>query len=256
MQPTDIQRIHQIWREHPQHLTRDISPLSWALVNRRLASVFCPGPFYYYILDYAQFELLEVSASYAEMMGAQDAQHNIRDFLSRIHPEDVSYFHRCEQVAGAFLFEHLRPGDFMQYKVSYCYRIRGKDDMYRLFLHQAISLEMDSEKRLSKVLGVHTDISHLTQTNTYHLSFLGINEAPSYYGIDVFANNATQFNRSATLLTQHEWEVLGLLSEGWSAKHIASVLEVSEPTVRKHREHLLEKTGARNTTHMGAIALR
>lgn len=53
--------------------------------------------------------------------------------------------------------------------------------------------------------------------------------------------------KSRTLkLTQREWEVLRLTTEGLSAKEIARDLNISFRTVEKHKSSLLLKTGARN----------
>jgi len=53
--------------------------------------------------------------------------------------------------------------------------------------------------------------------------------------------------KSRTLkLTQREWEVLRLTTEGFSAKEIARDLNISFRTVEKHKSSLLLKTGAKN----------
>lgn len=48
-------------------------------------------------------------------------------------------------------------------------------------------------------------------------------------------------------LTLREIEILGLIMLGYTNLQIAEKLFVSYETVRSHRKHILEKTGARNT---------
>ncbi|MCL4113219.1 UNVERIFIED_CONTAM: hypothetical protein GTU68_032846 [Idotea baltica] len=56
--------------------------------------------------------------------------------------------------------------------------------------------------------------------------------------------------------TTRELEVLSLLSEGKSAKEIASDLYISTHTVESHKRNLIEKINARNTLHMVVKAVR
>jgi len=48
-------------------------------------------------------------------------------------------------------------------------------------------------------------------------------------------------------LTLREIEILGLIMLGYTNMQIAEKLFVSYETVRSHRKHILEKTGAKNT---------
>lgn len=57
-------------------------------------------------------------------------------------------------------------------------------------------------------------------------------------------------------LTRREREVLALVGEGLSSKEIARRLAISDLTVRKHRENLCRKFGARNAAELVACAVR
>jgi DNA-binding CsgD family transcriptional regulator len=61
---------------------------------------------------------------------------------------------------------------------------------------------------------------------------------------------------SAGTLTDREREVLALVGQGLSSKEIAQQLGISDLTVRKHRENLCRKLGARNAAELVACALR
>ncbi len=56
--------------------------------------------------------------------------------------------------------------------------------------------------------------------------------------------------------TSRQREVLNLLSEGYSAKEIASLLFISHHTVISHGNILKEKLNAKNCTHLVAKAVR
>ena len=51
-----------------------------------------------------------------------------------------------------------------------------------------------------------------------------------------------------TILSKREIEVLGLVSKGFASKEIADKLFLSVNTVNNHRQNILEKVGAVNTT--------
>jgi DNA-binding CsgD family transcriptional regulator len=48
-------------------------------------------------------------------------------------------------------------------------------------------------------------------------------------------------------LSKREIEIIGLLMQGLSSEEISEKLFISYETVKSHRKHILEKTGAKNT---------
>jgi two-component system, LuxR family, response regulator FixJ len=59
-----------------------------------------------------------------------------------------------------------------------------------------------------------------------------------------------EFKARLTLLTQREREVLALLLEGAPTKLIAHRLQISARTVEHHRAAIMQKTQARNISHL------
>jgi DNA-binding NarL/FixJ family response regulator len=57
-------------------------------------------------------------------------------------------------------------------------------------------------------------------------------------------------------LSQREKVILGLICQGLSNKEIAEVLNISQRTVERHRTHLLEKTGSKNSIRLVIFALK
>ena len=163
-----------------------------------------------------------MSESYEQIIGEGREGLTIDSFLKNVHPEDVEYFSQCEQTAAQFLFEFIDPEKMLDYKVSYCYRLKTADQNYRLFLHQAIGLTKDDENRLGKVLGVHSDISHLMDFNN-KISFIGIGNVPSYMGLDPVKGFKEHLDVNPSL-SAREREVLKYLSEGDTVKEISSKL--------------------------------
>ena len=57
-------------------------------------------------------------------------------------------------------------------------------------------------------------------------------------------------------LSRREKEILDLISQGLSNQEIADVLNISQRTVERHRTHLLEKTGSKNSIRLVIYALK
>lgn len=57
-------------------------------------------------------------------------------------------------------------------------------------------------------------------------------------------------------LTEREREIVGMLCEGDSSKHVARKLDLSVATVRKHRENIMGKLDVHNVAELIALALK
>lgn len=57
-------------------------------------------------------------------------------------------------------------------------------------------------------------------------------------------------------LSRREKEILDLISHGLSNVQIAKVLNISQRTVERHRTHLLEKTGSKDSVNLVIYALK
>lgn len=69
----------------------------------------------------------------------------------------------------------------------------------------------------------------------------------------VSANRSTS---SLAKLTEREREIVGMLCEGDSSKHVARKLDLSVATVRKHRENIMGKLDVHSVAELIALALR
>jgi DNA-binding NarL/FixJ family response regulator len=66
----------------------------------------------------------------------------------------------------------------------------------------------------------------------------------------------SKWGRGATVLSEREAEVLRLVAEGASNREIAAQLTITENTVKKHLQSILEKLHLENRTQAAAYALR
>ncbi len=72
----------------------------------------------------------------------------------------------------------------------------------------------------------------------------------------VLADERSGADGRRTTLSKRESEVLGLLSRGATNREIAAELGISQPTVKTHVRHVLEKLHLRNRAEAAAYAAR
>lgn len=245
-----------MWEDYSAHLAERPTDYNPDEVTQKLAAFFCPGPFYFYILDFGSYEFTTISDQFHDLIGRDPNSLKLDAFFDLIHPDDIDFFKKCEARASKFLFEEIEPHEILDYKVSYCFRLKTADGTYRLFLHQAMGITLESSSRLGKVIGVHTDISHITEQNNHKLSFFHQNGNKSFTNIDIYEDSQSLQVSAKPTFSERELEVLRLLSEGAKTKDIASYLFISQGTVRKHRENILKKAGVKNTSQLMAKVVR
>jgi len=74
--------------------------------------------------------------------------------------------------------------------------------------------------------------------------------------VESYRRSQTSPTQSFPVLTPREREVLQLITEGASAKKIASILHVSMKTVETHRQHIMEKLNAHSVAELTKYAIR
>ena len=70
------------------------------------------------------------------------------------------------------------------------------------------------------------------------------------------AHSASRAASPLAKLTEREREIVGMLCEGNSSKHVARKLDLSVATVRKHRENIMGKLAVHSVAELIALALR
>ncbi len=178
--------VVDIWKSHHNYLAKRAVELQNVNITDFMANLFCPGPFYYYILDSPTLTLDMVSSSVQNLLGVVPQDFSLETFIDLLHPDDMNFFMRCEDVVAWFLKNHVQPDKMVKYKISYCVRERVADGTYRLFLIQTVTLKTTEDGALLKVFGTHTDIGHITSVNNRKLSLIGLNDEPSFLEINVF----------------------------------------------------------------------
>lgn len=241
----DTQLLKSVWEKSSERFCDRNTELNRLELDQLVSSMFSNGPFYFYVIDFAEMRLQHVSPSIRDIHGLDPDKVAFQEILDRMHPEDMDFVSRAEAKAFELAYEQLAPGELTKYKVSYCFRLKTADGSFRLFNHQAIVLTTDEEGRIGKALNIHTDISHLTETNNYRLSMIGLLGAPSFLNINP-QQEATAEAGNESIFSEREMEIIRLMSQGLTSRDIAGQLSIAANTVKNHRKNILQKADCRN----------
>lgn len=254
--------IFDLYNSHKNYLAQESLTNYNIDVKALLSNLFSPGPSFYYIIDSPTLRINLLSKGIDDILGVAENEFSVEKVIERIHPDDVSWFLKCEDVVAYFLRNCIRPENIVNYKISYCLRLKAKDDQYKLFLLQTITLKTTEDGALLKVFGCLSNINHITQVNTKKLSLIGLNGEPSYLELDIENHELFEnFKPFVTHLddipfTSRELEIIKLLGEGFTMNEIASHLNIAFETVNTHRKNILNKSDSKNVTEMVANCIR
>lgn len=247
--------LHSVWNKSAHVITKENTELDKKSFDELMASIFCPGPFYFYIVDFYDRQIKYMNPGIKKILGFEPDEVSFDDIIGRIHPEDMEYVAKAESTVIDFLYNHIGPEKATKYKLSYCFRFKIADGSYQLFQHQAIILTTDKEGGFAKSLNIHTNINHLTTKNNFKASLIGIMDEPSYLNIDVYNPNPISLDEKFPL-TKREMEVIKLISEGLSSIEISKALFISEDTVKTHRKNALSKSECKNIHQLVAKCIQ
>jgi len=241
---TEIEKLHRVWSA-TQNKAVEETNLPKIEFDNLTSSIISQGPFYYYVVDFFDMSLSNVSASIADIHGFDPKTVTFNDVLSVIHPEDVDFVGKAETSVADFFYNNLGKEKLLQYKMNYSFRARMKDGNYVLMNHQALVLTLDSNGGYGKSLNIHTRIDHLSDTNSYKFSLISLYSGPSYLNIPLGAPKGELFGFS-----KREKEIIKLIADGLDNNDIAEKLSISVLTVKKHRSNTLAKSGCKNTAQL------
>lgn len=136
---TDLQKLHTVWL---QSRATDFPRVGF---NELTNSIVSAGPFYYYVIDFYDMSLSNVSAGIEEIHGLDVNKVTFNDVLANIHPDDIDFVIKAEAFLTRFFSKHISREKLTKYKISYCYRGRLKNGEYVLLNHQAVMLSLSDE---------------------------------------------------------------------------------------------------------------
>lgn len=251
MEKLVLNEARKIWKEIGRYKSPGALKLEVELY-KKLLNIFQVGDYYYFIFNPPEMTIEYASKSVTAILGYdQPEELTLENLMQFIHPDDLPNFINFEATVTEF-WKQLPPEKVMKYKSRYDYRIKKKDGSYIRVLQQIVTIQSDEEGAVLRTFVVHTDISHLKKNNKMTLSFIGMEDEPSY--IDV--KPVQVFRPSKELLTRREMEVLLLITQNYSSPKIAEILKISVSTVSSHRKNIHRKTGTSTVLELTQLAIQ
>lgn len=214
---------------------------------KRIVNLFHVGDYYYYVFNLANLEMEFVSETMTAIVGLQIPDFTVEYIFENVHPDDKERFIAHEKKVTEF-FTQLPPEKVLKYKVSYDYRLKCNNGAYKWILQQVTTIQTDESGAVIRVVGVHTDITHIkTDNKPTGLSFIGLDGEPSYHNVDIQKDFLLPTNQ---LFTRREREIIRQIIEGKTSKEIANNLHSSIHTINTHRKNILRKAKCASPTEL------
>lgn len=254
--------IFDLYNSHGDYLAQESVSNFSIDIKALLSNLFSPGPNFYYIIDSPTLTAKLLSEGIEDILGFTKQEFSVEKIIELIHPDDFNWFLRCEDVVAYFLKNCVAPEHIVNYKISYCLRLKSKNNEYKLYLLQTLTLKTTEDGALLKVFGCVSDINHITKVNTKKLSLIGLNGEPSYLELEVEHNELFENFKpfmsflDDTPFTTRELEIIKLLGEGLTMNQISQQLHIAYDTVNTHRKNILNKSDSKNITELVASCIR
>jgi len=202
------------------------------------------------VLDMYQKRYIFLRSRFAEKFDNPLIEHNPDDpfyYTQFIPPEDLKTVIDAYRKSFFFILS-LPEAERKDYKLIMNFRQLDKYGNYLNVILQLVVLELDRKGNIWLVL-------ILDDLLPDKISFTGVNRRLINIKtgkICLFKNEIE--NKQKAILSSREIEVLGLVSKGFVSKEIAHKLFLSVNTVNNHRQNILEKTNATNTSEAVSYA--
>jgi DNA-binding CsgD family transcriptional regulator len=158
-----------------------------------------------------------------------------------IHPDDLPTVMDSYKKTFKF-FLSLPLEERKDYKLILNFRQRDKYGKYLNLILQLVVLELDKKGNIWLSLILDDLLPDKVSFDGVNRRLVNIKNGRIY-----LFKNELESNKK-TILSTREIEVLGLVSKGFVSKEIADRLFLSVNTVNNHRQNILEKVGASNTS--------
>jgi DNA-binding CsgD family transcriptional regulator len=162
-------------------------------------------------------------------------------FVQLFHPDDLPIVMDSYKKTFNF-FLSLPEEERKDYKLILNYRQRDKNGKYLNIIVQLVVLELDKKGNIWLMLIIDDLLPDKISFEGVNRRLIHIKTGKICLFKDELASN------KKTILSTREVEVLGMVSKGFASKEIADKLFLSVNTVNNHRQNILEKVRAVNTT--------
>ncbi|WP_443947538.1 hypothetical protein ACJVDH_10570 [Pedobacter sp. AW1-32] len=114
-----LKKLHQTWLLSRSAALVETPDINFDDITN---AIFSSGPFYYYIVDFFDMSLSNVSPKIFDIHGLNPETVTFENILQTNHPDDVSFVVEAESMITNFFYERLTAEKLLSYKMSYSFR--------------------------------------------------------------------------------------------------------------------------------------
>lgn len=237
-----------VWNDYPQSLSNNAKSItSPPSIEKIIGDMFAMGEFYYYAINIPDSTLVNLHPNILKIHNLKKYPKYLKEIIDLIHPDDIEFVMEAERMTiekmSEIGWEHQQ-----SLKCSYCFRMLTSKGTYEMFHHQSLHISKDKSGTLLQAVNIHTNIQHITQTNSYIVLVAGIGYRDDFHQLHY--NKKPGQKLPDYSLTKRELEILSLLALGHSAKQISGILDLSYHTITTHRRNIFQKTDCTKTSEL------
>lgn len=194
-------------------------------------------------------ESVEQKRIFGEEQTGDDGKYGGDVLYRNIHPDDLPFVLETDNLYYKFMTA-LPVSEKKDYKLVYNFRVKNTEGIYMRYLHQVVTLETAGNGKSWLILIISDLLSDRAGNAESQRRIIHIETGKQH----LFSNE--EESGSGLLLTKREQEVLSMIARGYDSRNISDKLCISINTVNNHRQNILRKTKAENTTQALLYARR
>lgn len=212
----------------------------------------------FYVIDYTYHRYLYIDSLLEKLLGCDKEilplvgpnhftqlwnRNDLKIFNEKIFPETIH-----------FLKQHSLC-DYPVFSFSFNYRVKGKDGKDYTLLQRSIYFSNSEDGNALAAVGSIADITNYKTDSSIIHTVEKIDRENSTLSKVALFKSVYYPDKSDSILSKRELEILAAIYEGMCSKQIADKFSVSINTVNNHRKNMLHKTKTNNASELIRYAM-
>jgi DNA-binding CsgD family transcriptional regulator len=213
----------------------------------------------FFAIDYSAQQYLVMTDAMQVIAGyhpKEFIENRMQKLLDVYHKDDFKIYNQNVFRANLSFLKNTPQQQHNQYLFSYNFRFMRSDNRFAHVLQRSTYITSKKTGLPLYSLGMIIDISDVKTDSVIVHSIEKMNSDQNINSKQLIELNHYYPDQEESVFTRREVGVLNYLAEGLSSKQIAGKLHISESTVINHKQNMMRKANAKNTTELIVMALR